>query len=163
MKIHFNKGLIYIALISWMSMLAFDFFLHGGLLAESYQQGDSFLLSPKEAFRRIPLGYLSFLILAFLLTWLMDRLAVSGGRQGWRFGLTLGLIFWGSFGLGLYSISTIRWQLLLGWWLGQAVELGIAGWLVGKALAGTMIRRLLWWVVGMMALSIALTVILQNL
>lgn len=53
-----------ITLLSWLSMLGFDFFLNAGLLARLYLEPSPFLLPPAEAFRRIPIGYLSFLLTA---------------------------------------------------------------------------------------------------
>ena len=62
-----------ITLLSWLSMIGFDLLLHAGLLARLYIEPSPFLLPPETAFRLIPLGYLSFLIMAFLMTWLMVK------------------------------------------------------------------------------------------
>jgi hypothetical protein len=75
--------------IAWLSMLGVDFLVHGGLLAELYRQSSTFLLPPATAFARIPLGYLAFLLLAVLLTWLMLRLQLAGWRAGAIFGLLI--------------------------------------------------------------------------
>ena len=58
-------------LLTWLAMLGFDFFLHGGLLASLYLTEDSFTLPPLEAFRRIPIGYFGFLFLAIFLVWVL--------------------------------------------------------------------------------------------
>jgi hypothetical protein len=79
-----------IVLVGWLTMLGFDFFLHGGLLAGLYVQDSPFLLRPAQAFALIPLGYLSFLLLSSALTWLMVRMGVHDGREGAVFGLKLG-------------------------------------------------------------------------
>ena len=47
---------------AWILSLGFDLFLHAGLLAHLYVEPSPFLLPPEEAFRRIPFGYLTFLI-----------------------------------------------------------------------------------------------------
>ena len=95
-----------LALLAWLSMIGFDFFLHAGLLARLYVEPSPFLLSPTQAFSLIPLGYLSFLVLAILLIWLMGKLEIYGWRRGLIFGFKLGALAWGAFILGLFSIST---------------------------------------------------------
>jgi hypothetical protein len=97
-----RRRLVVICLLSWLSMLGVDFFLHGGLLAKLYAQPSPFLLSPWDAFERIPLGYLAALLLAGLLLWLMLRLGLSGWRQGLSFGLRLGALMGASGMLGLF-------------------------------------------------------------
>jgi hypothetical protein len=151
-----------IVVLSWLSMIGVDFLLHGGLLAKLYVQPSPFLLSPEKAFRLIPLGYLSFLLLAVLLVWLMLRMKVQGWRSGFTFGMKLGALVWGALVLGLLSISTASFWLLLGWFLGQTVELGIAGMFAGSGLAGARLSRLFIKVVVLIFFSMLITVILQN-
>jgi hypothetical protein len=148
--------------LAWLSMLGVDFLLHAGLLAGLYTQSSSFLLPPSTAFTLIPVGYLSFLLLAVLLTWLMIRLQVAGWRAGALFGLELGGLMWGAFVLGLLSISTAGVPLLLGWLVGQTVELGIAGALVGSGLGGTRWRWLLGVAIGLLVLCASVTIPLQS-
>jgi hypothetical protein len=154
--------LIKITLLSWFSMIGFDFFLHAGLLAPLYSQPSPFLLSPERAFALIPLGYLSFLIFGIFLLWLMVRLEIKGWKKGAIFGLQVGFLTWGSFSLGLYSISTVSPLLLTGWFLGQALELGIAGGVIGHGLEQSKLRRLFISVSIFVAVSVVLSVILQN-
>jgi hypothetical protein len=128
--------------IAWLAMIGFDFFLHAGLLARWYVSPSPFLLPPATAFARIPLGYLSFVLLAVLLLWTFSRAKVKGGRDGGATGLWIGVLVWGSLGLGLYSVSTAPPGLLLGWFVGQSVELSIAGVVVGAGVAGHPLGRL---------------------
>ena len=139
-------------------MLGFDFLLHAGLLAKLYLQPSPFLLSPGEAFRLIPLGYLSFLILVILQLWLMIRLKINGWRKGLMFGLKVGGLIWGAFVLGLLSISTADIELLVGWLFGQMVELGIADIVIGSGLAGKNLTHLFVIIIGFVLFSIILTV-----
>ena len=67
---------------AWLAILGVDLLVHGALLAEVYLQPSPFLLPPGLAFARIPIGYLSFLILVGLLVWLMVRLKTEGWRSG---------------------------------------------------------------------------------
>ena len=104
-------------LAAWLLSLGFDFLLHGGLLTQLYVEPTSFLLDPEVAFRRIPLGYLTFLILTSALLWLFRRLGVRGGISGLGYGIGVGSVVWGALTLGLYSISTATVSLLAAWWI----------------------------------------------
>jgi hypothetical protein len=95
------------------SSVGIDLFLHGGLLARPYVEPSPFLLPAEDAFRRIPLGYLTFLILTIGLFWLLRRLHVRGVAAGFR--AVAGAVVWGALVLGLYSFSTASQSLLIGW------------------------------------------------
>jgi hypothetical protein len=148
---------------AWILSLGFDFFLHAGILATLYLEAGPFVLRPEVAFRRIPLGYLSFLVLTLSLYWLFRRLGIRGVASGLRHGGIVGAIVWGALTMGLYSISTAALPLLAGWWIGQAVELGIAGAVLGAAAAGVSLKRI-WTLVAVAVFGfLAGTIVLQNL
>jgi hypothetical protein len=151
-----------IVVLSWLSMLGFDLLLHGGVLARFYVKPSPFLLPPQMAFRYIPLGYLSFLILAILLVWLMVKLDVRGWRVGFLFGLKLGALFWGAMVMGLMSISTAEWSLLFGWFCGQTLELATAGLFAGLGLGGMGLFRLFLMILAFVILMFVVTVVLQS-
>jgi hypothetical protein len=160
---HSTRQLFLLSLIAWLVMIGFDFFLHAGLLAGIYLQPSPFLLPPLTAAAWIPVGYLSFLLLAVLLVWLMHRLNLTGWRSGASFGLRFGSLVSGAFVLGLFSISTASPTLLLAWFAGQTLELALAGAVVGSGLGGTRLRRLFGLAIVFALLSIVTTVILQSL
>ena len=147
--------------ISWFSIIGFDLFLHAGLLARIYTKPSPFLLSADKSFLRIPLGYLSFLILAIVLVWLMETFDIAGWKKGVLFGLKFGALIWGVFVLGLYSISTAGWDLLLAWWIGQSLEFGIAGIVIGEGIAWKRLPKLILWVIVFVVLMVIITFILQ--
>jgi hypothetical protein len=148
---------------AWGLSLGFDFFLHAGLLSKFYVETSPFILPPEVAVRRIPLGYLSFLVLTLSLYWLFRRLGTRGAASGFRHGGVVGSIVWGALTLGLYSISTAAWPLLAGWWIGQAVELGLAGAVLGAAAAGMSLKRI-WTMVALAVFTCVVgTFVLQNL
>ena len=155
------KQRVALIFISWFSVIGFDLFLHAGLLARLYTRPSSFLLSADKAFLRIPLGYLSFLILAIVFVWLMESFNIAGWKKGVLFGLKFGALIWGAFVLGLYSISTAGWDLLLAWWIGQTLELGIAGIVAGEGLAGRRLSKLILWVIIFVVLLVIITFVLQ--
>jgi hypothetical protein len=146
---------------SWIITIAFDFFLHGGLLANLYTQKSPFLLSAENAFQRIPLGYLSFLILCFLLLWLVKISDITNKKDGFIFGLKFGLLAWGAFVLGLYSISTASIDLLLGWWIGQSLELALAGYVMGAYFEKVTPKKIILGVIVFLIVMIILTILLQ--
>ena len=147
---------------AWMLSLGFDLFLHGGLLARLYVEPHAFLLGPEKAFRRIPLGYLAFLVLTLALYWLLRRLGVRGARAGFRHGAASGAVVWGAFAAGLYSISTVTVPLLAGWWIGQTLELGLAGAVLGAAANGVPLKRI-WAIVGTAVIAFfVVTIVLQS-
>lgn len=147
---------------AWILSVAFDFFLHGGVLARLYMAPSPFLLPLDDAFRRIPLGYATFLGLTIALYWLIDRLGVRGWRMGMRYGAVVGAIVWGALVIGLYSISTASVPLLAGWWIGQTAELGLAGAVLGAAAAGIPLKRIWQAVAAAAAALIIATIALQS-
>lgn len=153
---------IKLALIAWLAMLGFDFFLHAGLLAGIYTQESQFLLAPMEAFRRIPFGYLSFLITAFFLVWLSLRLAVKDVRGGFSLGFGLGLVMWAALGLGMYSITSAKPATLISWALGQSLEMGFAGAIIGLAQRQARLRGAFLIALIASVLLVIVTVLLQN-
>jgi len=157
------KRLVLLVLLSWLSMLGLDFFLHAGLLASLYLRPSPFLLPPLTAFQLIPIGYFSILLVTILLFWLMSRLNIIGSRKGFVFGLKLSALAWGSFALGLFSISTADSGLLAGWFLGQSAELALGGAVIGRGLAGESLKRLSVQVTALIIVLVVVTVVLQTL
>jgi hypothetical protein len=148
---------------AWVLSVGFDFFLHAGLLARTYLEPSPFLLPPEVAFRRIPFGYLAFLGLTVALFWLLRRLDIRGWRSGLRYGAAVGAVVWGALTVGLFSISTATLPLLAGWWIGQTVELGLAGAVLGAAANRVPLRRI-WTIVAVaFVVFVAMTIVLQSL
>ncbi len=96
-----------VALIVWLAMLGADFVLNAALFADIYRQSAGFLLAPADAFRRIPLGYAAFLVLAIAVVEIASRLGVTTTSGGLRFGLATGATLAAAWSLGLYSIATL--------------------------------------------------------
>lgn len=157
------KQLLGVILLSWLVVIGIDFLLHASILAPLYAQPDPFLLPPDRAFASIPLGYLSFLLLAVMLVWLMNRLSIITWRDGLIFGLIIGALIWGAFMLGLLSIATINPLLALSWFLGQTVELGIAGLIAGAGLGAASLKKLALWSVVILLVSLVVGILLQNI
>ncbi len=156
------RRLVGLTLLAWLASVEFDFLLHGGLLARLYVEPSQFLLPPKDAFRLIPLGYLSFLLLTLLLAWLASALHVKGCKRGLFFGLALGGSIWGALVLGLASITTADYGLLAGWFVGQTLEMGLAGAVIGSGLGGTRAKKLVGIVLLIGVVCAVVTVVLQS-
>jgi hypothetical protein len=91
----------------------------------------------------------------------METRDVVGWKSGLLFGLKFGVLLWLASTLGLYSISTASLYLLLGWGIGQTIELGIAGMVIGLGLAGKRLSRLILWVAVFVVAMLIITVVLQ--
>ncbi len=155
--------LIRLGALAWISMLGIDFFLHAGLLAWLYAQPSPFLLPLEDAFRLIPLGYLSMLLLSVLILWLMVGLGIATWKRGLSFGLVIGALYGGTMALGLLSISTASSVLMFGWFAGLTVEFGAAGAVIGSGLSGTTLRKILVRVIALVLLLAVATFILQSI
>lgn len=155
--------LIKLTLLSWFSMIGVDFFLHAGLVSSVYSQPSPFLLPSDRAFARIPIGYLSFLVSGIFLLWLILKLKLQGWKKGAIFGLQVGFLTWGAFSIGLFSIATVPPVLLIAWFLGQAIELGIAGGVIGYGLTQSNLGRLFIPVLIFVIISIVIAIVLQNI
>ena len=153
----------WITLLSWLSVIGFDFILHAGILAPMYADPHPFLLPPERAFALIPAGYLAFLILAILLLWLMLKLGISTWKDGLLFGLKLGALIWGAVVISLISISTAPLPLMASWFVGQSLEMGLSALVIGAGLASENLKRLTAWVLLFFILAFALGILLQNL
>jgi hypothetical protein len=161
---HHSLGFyIKLTLLAWLAMIGFDFFLHAGLLAPVYAQPSPFLLPLDRAFALIPVGYLSFLMLGVFLLWLMLKLKIKAWKNGAIFGLQVGVLTWGAFAIGLFSISTAPPNLLAAWFLGQAIELGIAGGVIGYGITQSSFGRLFVRILIFVFVSIMIAIVLQNI
>ncbi len=156
------KG-IQLTFLAWLAMIGFDLFWHAGVVANLYARPHPFLLAPERAFALIPIGYLSFLLLAVLLVWLAAPLAIDTARAGAAFGLKLGALTWGALLLGLYSIATAPPLLLVAWFAGQTVEMGLAGAVVGAGIHAPRLRGLLGRVLLLVVVLAVTAIVLQNL
>jgi len=157
------RRLIKISLLAMLATIGFDLFLHSGVLSGLYSKPSPFLLPSEQAFQFIPVGYLAFLLLIVLLMWLMPKLSITGWRPGLAFGLKLGALVWGSLTLALLSISTASPILMVAWFLGQTIELGIAGMVCGSGLGSTHLRSLVIRVSVFFVTMVVLSLVLQNI
>lgn len=152
-----------LVLPAWVLTLGVDVFIHAGVMADFYMRDIPFLVDPATAFRRIPVGYLTFLLLTGALYWLLLRSRIRGAGAGFRWGALAGLTVWGSLLLGLWSITTAPADLLLGWWVGQGLELGLAGAVLGAGLGGVPLRRIWGWVGVAVLVLVVVVVALQTM
>jgi len=130
-----------VGLVGWIATLGVDLFLNAGVFAWVFFEPSSFLLPPEEMFLRIPLGYLSFLLITGLVVWLMSSRSITGWRAGARFGVVLGAVIHGAGVLGMASVSTASVSLLAAWFVGQTLQTGVVGAVVGQGFATSNLRR----------------------
>jgi len=157
------KRLISIVLLGWLVAIALDFFQNAGLFARLWFESASAFLPPEKLSQRIPLGYLAFLLLTILLTWLMERLNVSGWRQGALFGFKFGILFEAASVLGIYSAFSVNLPLLIAWFLGRAVEDSIVCAIIGSGLGGAHLGHLWLRAIVLIIVIVVATITLQAL
>lgn len=158
-----SKRFCLAVILGWLATLGVDFFLHGGLFKDFYLTSSAFLLPLDIAFKRIPLGYISFLIATGYLAWLIFRINVTDFYHGFLVGLLFGVAIWGSLLLGLYSITTIDAELAIAWFVGQSFELGVSGGLIGWVSAARSYRGPATITVLIVVLGLTGGVVLQNI
>lgn len=149
-------------LLAWLVMIAVDLPLHAAVLAPLYSRPGPFLLPPQRSFELIPLGYASFLLMAVLLVWLATALQAATWRDGAVLGFKIGALVWGSFALGLLSISSAPLDLMVGWAVGQTLEIAIAGAFVGAVKSGMRYRRALGLAFALLFVGLLTVVVLQS-
>jgi hypothetical protein len=155
-------GRIRVALVVWVAMVGADFVLNAALFAGMYEQGGSFMLAPAEAFRRIPVGYLAFLLLAGGMVELAFRLGVTSISGGIRLGVTTGAFLGASWSLGLYSIATVTPQSAVAFAAIWLALLTVAGGVAAAALGRASLRGLTLRVVGLDLLGAVAVIALQS-
>jgi len=158
-----SRRLVSIGFLSWLAVLGIDFFLHAGLFADLYTQLTPSLLAPEDAYRLIPLGYLSLLLQIILLLWLIVNLKIQTWKEGALFGGKLSLLLGSSMVLGMLSISTLTWQFLLGSMCAQIVEMAVAGAIIGSGLSVEKLRMTMFRVIAVVIFLLVLTIALQTL
>ena len=158
-----RRRLLLVGFFGWVTTLGVDLFLNAGVFAWVFFEPSPFLLSPEELFLRIPLGYLSFLLITALVVWLMSSLSIAGWRAGARFGVVLGAVIHGAGVLGIASVSTASVSLLAAWFVGQTLQTGIVGAVVGQGFATSNLRHLGLLVVVLDVVLIGTTFALQSL
>lgn len=151
-----------VALLAWLAMLGVDFLLNAAFFAGMYQGGDTFMLAPVEAFRRIPLGYLAFLIVAFGVVEIAHRLGVAKLKGGIRLGLLLGGVVGSVWGLSLYSIATLRPAAALAFAIIWLAILLVGCAVAAAGLARTSLRGLAVEVAGFDAACVVTVIALQS-
>jgi hypothetical protein len=151
-----------VTLVVWLAMVGLDFVLNGGLFAAMYQDGGPFLLAPLEAFRRIPLGYLAFLILAAAMVELSFRMRATTIAAGLRLGATAGATLGAAWSLGLYSVATLTPLTALAFAAIWLALLTVAGGVAAAGLGQASLRGLTLRVIGVDILGAIAVIALQT-
>jgi hypothetical protein len=152
-----------VTLLGWLAIVGFDLFQNAGVFARFWREPGPAFLPPRILFQRIPLGYLTFLVSASMLTWLISRLRIVGWRQGALFGLKLGSFLSITWVLGLACVFQIKLSLLLVWFFGGLVQYISAAAVIGSGLTGERLGRLSVIVVSIVILMVIATIVMQSL
>jgi hypothetical protein len=157
------RRLIAITLLSWFSQIIFDFFQHAGLFARLWIQSRAAFLPPEELFKRIPLGYLSFLITSSMFAWLIVRLGIFGWKHGAVFGLKIGAFLSCSYVAGMASGFPIKPALLIAILFGGTAQAAIAACVIGSGVGGARLGRLSLKLIAFLILVLIAYFLLQSL
>ncbi|MBT4711312.1 MAG: hypothetical protein HOB82_07275 [Alphaproteobacteria bacterium] len=152
--------------LAWLAVIGLDFLLNAGIFATVFAEDWEFLLSPQDLFRRIPLGYGAFLVLAILVAWVLGRSAGAAPMNalaGVRVGVRVGLFVGAAGALGLASISPAPMGILVAWFFSYFLGAGVAGTVLGAGMGGMRIRALAPRVGGFFVACVAVAIGIQNL
>lgn len=147
---------------AWASTIAVDFLVFGGLFSGLLETEHPAVLGAEDLFRRIPAGYLSFLVEVVLLAWVFERRPPWSARRGAAVGTLVGAAFAVAVGAGVWSFSTVPLAVLAVWSLTLLAQLSLAGWVLGLA-SGERWRSLRWRVAGLLVAIVAAGIVAQNL
>ena len=150
-------------ILSFIAILGIDFLFHAGIFVRIYENPQPPLLSNQEAFYRIPLGYLSFLMLDLFLFWLIIKFNYKDYIEGLKFGLLYGITLTSGFLIGLYSIIDVQVSLIFAWFVSQVTESGVAGMILASINSGTSVKKIAQYVFSSFISCLVLGIILQNL
>jgi hypothetical protein len=126
-------------MLAWLAMVGVDLLFHAGLFAAVFDRArEPSLLADEALFRRIPVAYLTLLVGATVLAWLLSRLGATGGVAsivGSASGLVVGVM-----GLGaLWTAVDITGLLVLA----GTIVLVVQGAAAAKVLTSEMPTRAL--------------------
>jgi hypothetical protein len=151
-----------VTVLTLLAFLGTDFLLNGALFAGLYQRSSPFLLAPAELARRIPVGYLAFLIVALAVVELTYRLKISGWWRGAQLGAIAGAAVGAVWSLSLYSIATIDVQTALAFFIFWVVMVAVGGAVAGFGLGARSLRGLAFRVITLDIACAAVVIALQS-
>ena len=120
-----RKRFITAAFLAWIIFIAIDFIFHGSILNSLWGQQVESIKPLQDLTRIIPAGYISFLLLVILSTYVFTRIFPSRPtmRKMFTFAVIFGLLFALSYLLGLYSFVNIPLKHLIAFSLVYLIEL----------------------------------------
>lgn len=149
---------------AWLLFLTIDFLAHAVLLKSIWAGNLHALKNKEDLFRLIPLGYLSFFILTFLVGWLYVRLFRTNGNamKGLKFGAIFGGLFALSIFFGWFSFLNLPPVFLFLASFVYFVEIAAVGFTYGYFMHSVTIKKRLWALAGIIIFGFLLGIILQN-
>jgi hypothetical protein len=160
-----KKRFILATLMAWLLFVMLDFLAHASLLKSFWARETAALKSKEELFRLIPLGYLSFFLLVFLIGWLYTRLfkSTESIKTGLYFGAVFGGLFSLSIFLGWYSFLNLPALFLFLASFVYFLEILGVGFAYGYLLPPVSIKKRAWGLAIVIFLGFILGVALQNI
>lgn len=161
-----KKRFIITTLIAWLMFLMLDFLANASLLRNFWGQEYPALKSKEELFRLIPFGYISFLILTFLVGWVYTRFYQEKGSV--KKGLCLGSVFGGLLALSLFLATYSAFNLPVVFILLMSavyyIEIVAVSFCYGYLMYPIVtIKKRVWVLSGIIVAGFVLGIIVQNL
>ena len=158
------KRLIKSTLAAWLLFVGIDFFFHASLLQPLWMEPVAGIKPKEELARLIPAGYLSFLLLTFLIAWLYkERFAQQPGRmQAFRFAMVFAALFSVSNFLAVYSFVAIPIKHLLVFNAVYFIEIMAVFDVLYRTLHSAKPGKIYWLVVAAFIGLVAAGILLQN-
>lgn len=160
-----NKRFYKTVLVSWLIFVGLDFLFHAGIIKNLWHEPVAAFLPDKELFNRIPLGYLSFLLLTILIGLAFIRIYREKPSTQALFKLAglAGLLFASSNFLALYSFINAPLKHLLIFNVVYWLEMVIVFFLISEGLYTLSFRKYASKYVTLFLLLITLGVLIQNI
>lgn len=120
-----NKTIIKIALLAWLIFVGIDFLFHASLFRALWKEDAGALKAPAQLALLIPAGYLSFLLLCSLLSYVFFKLfkAKPKFQELVHFAFIFSILYSAANFFGLYSYIKLSLKQLIAFNLVYFIEL----------------------------------------
>jgi hypothetical protein len=118
-------------IVAFVFIFAFGFVWYGNLMHNVHNEVPQLWRPEADFHSYFPILILGHVVLAFFLTWLFAKFAPAGGaKAGAVLGILIGLMLVGD-NLISFAVQPLTTKILCGWVVGNLLEFGIAGAIVG--------------------------------
>ena len=159
-----TKRFILSLVMAWLLFVMIDFSAHATLLRHFWDKEFSVFKSKQELFCLIPFGYLSFLILTFLVGWVYTHFYRESGdvKKGISFGAIFGALFALATFFAWYSALNLPFLFILLVSFIYFVEIAVVGFTFSYLMHLASVKKRLWVLIVVVG-GFVVSIILQNI